>query len=69
MTFYVHPLETDANLAGAVLENAECCRRRDNQDCEGGLNGPDGFFFTDPEPNPEPRKVVSTIIPRYLAYD
>jgi hypothetical protein len=36
---------------------------------EGGLNGPDGFFFTDPEPIPEPRKMVSTIIPRYLAYD
>ena len=65
MTFYRHPLETDAHCPGPILENADCCRRRDNRDGEGGLNGPDGFFFTDPEP----RKVVSTIIPRYLAYD
>ena len=69
MTFYMHPLETDTNLAGAILENAECRRRRNNRDGKGGFNGPDGFFFTDPEPISEPRQIVSTIIARYLAYD
>ena len=45
MAFYIHPLETAANFAGAILKNADCRQGRDNRDSESGLNGPDGFDY------------------------